>query len=57
MESALSTGFRQVKVNAVLIGGFNGDEIVPLARLTKQCPIDVRFIELMPMPGSEEFGQ
>ena len=57
IEAALDAGFEQLKVNAVLIGGFNDDEIPALARLTEQYPLDVRFIELMPMPDSEEFGQ
>lgn len=49
LECALSAGFEKIKINTVLIGGFNDDEIVPLAGLTKQYPVDVRFIELMPM--------
>ncbi len=52
LEAALAAGFARVKVNAVLMGGFNDDEIVPLARLTERYPIDVRFIELMPMTES-----
>jgi len=51
IESALEAGFERVKLNAVLIGGFNEDEIAPLAYLTVKYPLDVRFIELMPMPG------
>lgn len=49
LETALESGFDKVKVNAVLIGGFNDDEIPALAGLTLRYPIDVRFIELMPM--------
>ena len=49
IESALSAGFRRVKLNAVLMGGFNDDEIPALADLTRRWPVDVRFIELMPM--------
>ena len=51
LEAALAAGFRQVKLNAVLIGGFNDDEIPALAELTRRRPVDVRFIELMPMGG------
>lgn len=47
--SAIKEGFDQVKVNTVLIGGFNDDEIEELGKLTLKYPIDVRFIELMPM--------
>ena len=49
LEAALSAGFDKVKINAVLIGGFNDDEIPALAELTLRHPVDVRFIELMPM--------
>ena len=55
LEAALSAGFAQVKINAVLIGGFNDDEIPALADLTRRYPVDVRFIELMPM-GGRGFG-
>ncbi len=56
LDAAFSAGFEKIKVNAVLIGGFNDNEIVPLAELTKQYPLDVRFIELMPMYDSGDFG-
>lgn len=38
-----------VKINTVLIGGFNTEEIPDLIELTKDRPIQVRFIELMEM--------
>ena len=57
LHAALHAGFEKVKLNAVLIGGFNDDEIPLLASLTKRYPVDVRFIELMPMQKNDEFGQ
>ncbi len=57
LEAALAAGFEKVKVNTVLIGGFNDDEIGELCGLTLRYPVDVRFIELMPMYDSGEFGQ
>ena len=57
IEAALAAGFEKVKINTVLIGGFNDDEIPALAALTKEWPVDVRFIELMPMPGDTLFGE
>lgn len=57
LESAVSAGFERIKINTVLIGGFNDDEIADLAELTRKYPVDVRFIELMPMYDSGEFGQ
>ena len=56
IEAALDAGFEKVKVNAVLIGGFNDNEIRDLAELTLRYPIDVRFIEMMPMYDSGDFG-
>ena len=56
IDAALEAGFAQVKINTVLIGGFNDDEIAGLAQLTRRWPVDVRFIELMPMPGNQSFG-
>ena len=49
IRAAMAAGFEKVKLNTVLIGGFNEDEIVPLAELTLRYPIDLRFIEMMPM--------
>jgi cyclic pyranopterin phosphate synthase len=49
LDAALEAGFEKLKINAVLIGGVNDDEIPALAGLTQRYPLDVRFIELMPM--------
>lgn len=57
IEAALAAGFEKVKINAVLIGSFNDDEIPALAELTRQYPVDVRFIEMMPMYNSGDFGK
>lgn len=57
LYAALDAGFEKIKINAVLIGGFNDSEIAALAGLTTQYPVDVRFIEMMPMYDSGDFGQ
>lgn len=53
LEAALAAGFARVKLNAVLIRGVSEVQIPRLAALTRQHPLDVRFIELMPpaVPG------
>ena len=56
IRAALYAGFEKIKLNTVLIGGFNDDEIPALAELTRIYPLDVRFIELMPMYDSGDFG-
>ena len=57
LHAALDAGFKKVKLNAVLIGGFNDDEIPQLAELTRQYPVDMRFIEMMPMYDSGDFKE
>ena len=42
-----------VKINAVLIKGFNDDEIIDFINLTKNLPISFRFIEFMPFDGNK----
>ena len=56
IEAARDAGFETLKINTVLIGGFNDDEIRALAELTREQPVDLRFIELMPMYDSGDFG-
>ena len=56
-HAALEAGFEKIKLNSVLIGGFNDDEIEALAALTVQYPVDLRFIEMMPMYDSGDFSE
>jgi len=42
-----------VKVNVVLMKGFNENEITDFVQLTQFLPISVRFIEFMPFAGNE----
>ena len=56
IDAAQEAGFSSIKINTVLIGGFNDQEIRTLAELTLDRPIDLRFIELMPMYDSGDFG-
>lgn len=55
IEAAFEAGFEKVKINTVLVGGFNDDEIEDFVRLTIDRPLEVRFIELMPIGGGIEF--
>lgn len=48
-RTACEAGFRRIKLNTVLIGGFNDDEIPDLVALTRDMPLSLRFIELMPI--------
>lgn len=55
IQAAFDAGLTPVKLNTVLIGGFNDDEISDFVELTRQAPLELRFIELMPMGG--QFGK
>lgn len=57
IRAALAAGMSPVKINTVLIGGFNDDEIEALARLSVDYPVDVRFIELMPIGFAAPYGK
>jgi len=43
----------KVKINVVLMKGFNENEIVDFVKLTQHLPLSVRFIEFMPFAGNE----
>lgn len=49
LKAATLAGFQDTKINVVLIGGLNTDEITDFLELTKYNDYSVRFIELMPM--------
>ena len=57
LDAAFEAAFEKIKLNSVLIGGFNDSEIEALAGLTMEYPMDVRFIELMPMYDRGDFGE
>lgn len=47
-----ANGF-QVKLNVVVIKGFNDNEIIDFIELTKERNIQIRFIEFMPFDGNQ----
>lgn len=46
----------KVKVNCVPIKGYNEDAYLSMARLAEEYPVDVRFIEMMPIGYGRDFG-
>jgi len=48
LDAAEKAGFEPIKINTVLIQGQNDDEVADFARLTRERPWHVRFIEIMP---------
>ncbi len=54
IEAAESAGLAPVKINAVVVRGYNEEDVVALARLTAERPWQVRFIEMMPFAGATD---
>ncbi|KAI9388177.1 hypothetical protein POPTR_009G024100v4 [Populus trichocarpa] len=52
INAAIDCGYNPVKVNCVVMRGFNDDEICDFVELTHNKPINVRFIEFMPFDGN-----
>ena len=54
IAAAKDAGLSPIKLNAVVVRGFNDDEVPALAGLTLERPWQVRFIEVMPLEGVAE---
>jgi len=52
LDACLEAGIR-VKINAVAMRGVNDHELAGFLDLARELPVDVRFIEFMPMGGAE----
>ena len=53
LEAAKTAGILSIKINVVALRGFNDSEIVEFVELTKNYPLTVRFIELMPFDAHQ----
>ena len=54
LEQAERADFSPIKINVVTVRDFNDDETTQFARLTLGKPYEIRFIELMPIGGSND---
>lgn len=57
IKMLLDEGMVPLKINVVLIGGFNENEIEDFVELTRNNPIHVRFIELMPIGEASDWNR
>lgn len=53
IESALATGFAPLKLNMVVMGGINDDELFDFVEFVRDRPIQARFIEYMPFKANQ----
>jgi len=57
VEAAEAAGLGPIKLNAVVVRGYNEEDVVGLAQLTLYHDWQVRFIEMMPFGDVAEFAQ
>lgn len=53
--AAERAGLTPIKLNAVIVRGYNEQDIIDLARLTLDHPWEMRFIEMMPLGSIADF--
>jgi GTP 3',8-cyclase len=53
IEAAKSAGLSPIKINTVIIKGFNDDEVLDFAEFARTWDLSVRFIEFMPFGESD----
>lgn len=49
VRAAKAAGFAKIKLNAVILAGFNDDEVLDLTRFAVDNGLDISFIEEMPL--------
>jgi GTP 3',8-cyclase len=54
IKAAEEAGLMPIKINAVVVKGYNESDVVDLARLTIENPWQIRFIEMMPFAGATD---
>ena len=52
LDAARSAGFPRIKINAVMVRGFNDDELIPLVEFARARAVEMRFIEYMDVGGA-----
>jgi GTP 3',8-cyclase len=55
LKAAEAAGLTPIKINTVVIGGTNDDEIVEFARWARETGFEVRFIEYMPLDAEHKW--
>jgi GTP 3',8-cyclase len=56
IDAAREAGFRDIKINTVLIRGFNDDELLDLLEFARGRELEMRFIEYMDVGGATQWS-
>jgi cyclic pyranopterin phosphate synthase len=54
LQAAEDAGLSPIKINAVVVRGYNERDVLEIAQLTLEHPWQVRFIEMMPFAGATD---
>jgi len=57
IDAAREAGLHPIKINVVVVRGFNDDELLAFAELARASDVAVRFIEYMPLDAGGEWGR
>ena len=57
IAAAETHGLNPIKINTVVVRGINDDELLALAQLTTEHPWHIRFIEIMPVGNTQDWGE
>ena len=57
IKAAEEAGLTPIKLNAVVVRGYNEEDVVEIARLSYEWPWQIRFIEMMPFGDVATFAR
>ncbi len=57
IEAAKSAGLHPIKINAVIVRGYNEDEVADFAGFARQHDVKMRFIEFMPLDSGHDWSR
>lgn len=57
IEAAKNADLKPIKINAVVVRGWNDDEIVDFARFARERDLSMRFIEFMPLDSGHDWSK
>lgn len=56
IDAARAAGFERLKINSVVVRGFNDDELADLLRFARRKGAEIRFIEYMDVGGANRWS-
>ena len=57
IEAARNAGFDRIRLNSVIMRGYNEDEVIPLTKYALDRDIDIAFIEEMPLGEASDHSR